>query len=353
MKNHPSSPKQDPNLNLPVPGSLAQHETSATEEGEPWVPPVVQRVEKMMATDPSLDHEYHWFSGLEPLTTAVTRLLLGTESRHVRENKVVTFQSVGGTGALRIGAQFLSKEMGYDTFCLSSPSWEDHEIVFRMAGFTTVLNYRYWSDVTKSLDITGLLEDLSKAPENAVVVLQPSAHNPTGCDPSREQWARIADVIQEKKLFPFFDVPYQGLASRDVDDDIWPVRFFADRGLEFMVAYSLALSTALYSKYISDHSIVHAVVYTISLYLLLVGSPILFFFPGHFLPWPVDIPGVLDSSSPASRLFPSEQGSSSKEQLPTSHLYPLYLPSPLAGIPGVPGSSAIFITGIPGTPFRG
>nr|CAD7408587.1 unnamed protein product [Timema poppensis] len=178
--------------------------------------------------------------------------------------QVVTFQSVGGTGALRIGAQFLSKEMGYDTFCVSSPSWGDHEIVFTMAGFTTVLSYRYWNDVTKSLDITGLLEDLSKAPENAVVVLQPSAHNPTGCDPSREQWARIADVIQrglfffrtqEKKLFPFFEVPYQGLASGDLDEDIWPVRLFADRGLEFMVAYSLSLSTALYSKYSSENSI--------------------------------------------------------------------------------------------------
>nr|CAD7398946.1 unnamed protein product [Timema cristinae] len=227
-----------------------------TEEGEPWVPNVIRRVEKMMAMDPSLDHEYHWFSGLEPLTTVVTGLLLGAESRHVRENKVVTFQSVGGTGALRIGAQFLSKEMGYDTFCVSSPSRGDHEIVFRMAGFTTVLNYRYWSDVTKSLDITGLLEDLSKAPENAVVVLQPSAHNPTGCDPSREQWARIADVMQEKKLFPFFEVPYQGFASGDLDDDIWPVRFFADRGLEFMVAYSLALSTALYNERVGALAVV-------------------------------------------------------------------------------------------------
>ncbi|CAG2057064.1 unnamed protein product [Timema podura] len=83
------------------------------------------------------------------------------------------------------------------------------------------------------------------------------------------------------------------------------------------------------------------------------GSPIFFFFSGHFLLWPVDIPGVLDSSSPASRLFPSKQGSSIKEQLPTSHLYPLYFPSPLAGISGVPGTSVIFITGIPETPFLG
>nr|CAD7464308.1 unnamed protein product [Timema tahoe] len=77
-----------------------------------------------------------------------------------------------------------------------------------------------------------------------------------------------------------------------------------------------------------------------------VRSPIFLFFTGHFLLWPVNFPGVLDSSSPASCLFPSEQGSSSKEQLPTSHLYPLYLPSPLARILGVPGSSAIFITGV-------
>nr|CAD7423618.1 unnamed protein product [Timema monikensis] len=85
--------------------------------------------------------------------------------------------------------------------------------------------------------------------------------------------------------------------------------------------------------------------------LTMSESPILFFFTGHFLLWSVDIPGVLDSFSSASHLFPSEQGSSSKEQLPTSH--PLYVPSLLAGIPGVPGSSTIFITGIPETPFLG
>nr|CAD7440393.1 unnamed protein product [Timema bartmani] len=137
---------------------------------------------------------------------AVAGLLLGTESRHVRENKVVTFQSVGGTGALRIGAQFLSKEMGYDTFCLSSPSWGESLYIPKIFGGYKKKFFLF----------------------------------PKGLSLFR---------TQEKKLFPFFDVSYQGLTSGDVDDDIWPVRFFADRGLEFMVAYSLALSTALYSKY--------------------------------------------------------------------------------------------------------
>nr|CAD7461645.1 unnamed protein product [Timema tahoe] len=220
-----------------------------TEENEPWVLPVVRRVEKEMADDVTLDHEYLWFLGLDEFSQAATKLILGPQSSLLHQDRVVSIQTLSGTGAVRMGAELLARTLGYDTVYISVQSWDNHDRVFRMAGFTTVLNYKYWSDVTKSLDITGLLEDLSKAPENAVVVLQPSAHNPTGSDPSREQWARIADVIQERNLFPFFDTPYQGFASGDLDEDMWPVRYFAEvRGLEIIVAQSLAKIMGLYSK---------------------------------------------------------------------------------------------------------
>nr|CAD7408589.1 unnamed protein product [Timema poppensis] len=156
-----------------------------TEENEPWVLPVVRRVEKEMADDVTLDHEYLWFLGLDEFSQAATKLILGPQSSLLQQDRVVSIQTLSGTGAVRVGADLLARTLGYDTVYISVQSWDNHERVFRMAGFTTVLNYRYWSDVTKSLDITGLLEDLSKAPENAVVVLQPSAHNPTGCDPSQ------------------------------------------------------------------------------------------------------------------------------------------------------------------------
>nr|CAD7586565.1 unnamed protein product [Timema genevievae] len=228
-----------------------------TEENEPWVLPVVRRVEKEMADDVTLDHEYLWFLGLDEFSQAATKLILGPQSSLLYQDRVVSIQTLSGTGAVRTGAELLARTLGYDTVYISVQSWEDHEIVFRMAGFTTVLNYRYWSDVTKSLDITGLLEDLSKAPENAVVVLQPSAHNPTGCDPSREQWARIADVIQERNLFPFFDTPYQGFASGDLDEDMWPVRYFAEvRGLEIIVAQSLAKVMGLYNERVGALTVV-------------------------------------------------------------------------------------------------
>nr|CAD7461644.1 unnamed protein product [Timema tahoe] len=220
-----------------------------TEENEPWVLPVVRRVEKEMADDVTLDHEYLWFLGLDEFSQAATKLILGPQSSLLHQDRVVSIQTLSGTGAVRMGAELLARTLGYDTVYISVQSWDNHDRVFRMAGFTTVLNYKYWSDVTKSLDITGLLEDLSKAPENAVVVLQPSAHNPTGSDPSREQWARIADVIQERNLFPFFDTPYQGFASGDLDEDMWPVRYFAEvRGLEIIVAQSLAKIMGLYNE---------------------------------------------------------------------------------------------------------
>nr|CAD7262283.1 unnamed protein product [Timema shepardi] len=228
-----------------------------TEENEPWVLPVVRRVEKEMADDVTLDHEYLWFLGLDEFSQAATKLILGPQSSLLQQDRVVSIQTLSGTGAVRVGADLLARTLGYDTVYISVQSWDNHERVFTMAGFTTVLNYRYWSDVTKSLDITGLLEDLSKAPENAVVVLQPSAHNPTGCDPSREQWARIADVIQERNLFPFFDTPYQGFASGDLDEDMWPVRYFAEvRGLEIIVAQSLAKVMGLYNERVGALTVV-------------------------------------------------------------------------------------------------
>ncbi|CAG2056157.1 unnamed protein product [Timema podura] len=223
-----------------------------TEENEPWVLPVVRRVEKEMADDVTLDHEYLWFLGLDEFSQAATKLILGPQSSLLHQDRVVSIQTLSGTGAvrtgaellartlgydtvyisvqswgtgaLRIGAQFLSKEMGYDTFYLSSPSWGDHEIVFRMAGFTTVLNYRYWSDVTKSLDITGLLEDLSKA------------HPSTDFKYFNLSWRAAQNLLGgrkrpaslERNLFPFFDTPYQGFASGDLDEDMWPVRYFAE-----------------------------------------------------------------------------------------------------------------------------
>lgn len=118
------------------------------------------------------------------------------------------------------------------------------------AGFKDIKTYRYWDAQKRSLDIDGLLEDLNNAPEDSVVILHVCAHNPTGIDPTPDQWKQIADVIEKKKLFPFFDCAYQGFASGDLERDSYSVRYFASRGFEFLCAQSFAKNFGLYSKYI-------------------------------------------------------------------------------------------------------
>lgn len=136
-------------------------------------------------------------------------------------------------------------------------SKENHHKVFTEAGFTDLRSYRYWNPETRSIDLDGLLEDLSNAPEGAVIVLHACAHNPTGCDPTPEQWAKIADVVEKKKLFPFFDSAYQGFASGDPVRDAFAVRYFVDRGFELFCAQSYAKNFGLYCERIGNLVVVH------------------------------------------------------------------------------------------------
>ncbi|PSN36815.1 Aspartate aminotransferase [Blattella germanica] len=177
-----------------------------TDEGKPWVLPVVRKTEKELANNETLNHEYLPAFGI---------------------------QTVSGTGALRVGAEFLQRHLKYSTFYYSSPTYENHHLLFVNAGFTEPKQYRYWNAEAHSLDLEGFLEDLRAAPKNSVIILHACAHNPTGCDPTHEQWKKIADVIEEKQLFPFFDSAYQGFASGDLEKDAKGcVRTMANRVLD-------------------------------------------------------------------------------------------------------------------------
>lgn len=117
------------------------------------------------------------------------------------------------------------------------------------AGFETLRSYRYWDQEKRKIDFEGLLADLEAAPEGAVIILHACAHNPTGYDPTQEQWKQIADVMERKKLYPFLDSAYQGFASGDPGKDAWAVRYFVDRGFELFVAQSFAKNFGLYCKW--------------------------------------------------------------------------------------------------------
>lgn len=129
---------------------------------------------------------------------------------------------------------------------------DNHKLVFKNAGFEEGRAYRYWSNSKRGLDFEGMIEDLRNAPEHSVVILHACAHNPTGCDPTQEQWKQIAEVVKERRLFPFFDSAYQGFASGDLDKDAWAVRYFVSQGFELFCAQSFAKNFGLYSKIIRN-----------------------------------------------------------------------------------------------------
>lgn len=223
-----------------------------TEKGQPWVLPVVREAEKVLAADETLNKEYLPILGLEAFSSAATSMLLGNDSPALMESRAFGVQSLSGTGALRVGAEFLAKVLGSKIFYYSKPTWENHRLVFLNAGFEEAREYRYWSPSARGLDLEGFLEDLRNAPEKSVIVLHACAHNPTGCDPTEKQWEQIADVIKERGLFPFFDSAYQGFASGDLEKDSWAVRYFVSKGFELLCSQSFAKNFGLYNERVGN-----------------------------------------------------------------------------------------------------
>jgi len=223
-----------------------------TDDSKPWVLPVVRETESKMAADTTLNHEYLPILGLESFTTAATRMVLGEDSVAIKEGRATGIQTLSGTGSLRVAAETLNKVLKLTNFYYSNPTWGNHRLIFLQAGFTEAKQYRYWDAAARGLDLTGMLEDLNNAPANSVIILHACAHNPTGVDPTQDQWKQIADVIEQKKLIPLFDTAYQGFASGDLDKDAWAVRYFADRGFEMMVTQSFAKNFGLYNERVGN-----------------------------------------------------------------------------------------------------
>ncbi|XP_025071415.1 aspartate aminotransferase, cytoplasmic [Alligator sinensis] len=241
--------------------TLAHLVAYRTDEGQPWVLPVVRKVEQMIASNTSLNHEYLPILGLPDFRANASRIALGDDSPAIKEGRVGGVQSLGGTGALRIGAEFLRRWYNGNNntatpVYISSPSWENHNSVFTDAGFKDIRTYRYWDPAKRGLDLQGLLEDMEAAPEFSIFILHACAHNPTGTDPTQEQWKQIATVMKRRFLFPFFDSAYQGFASGCLDRDAWAVRYFVAQGFELFCAQSFSKNFGLYNERVGNLSVV-------------------------------------------------------------------------------------------------
>ena len=194
--------------------------------------------------------------GLAAYDTAVQTLLFGASSPVLTEGRVVTAQALGGTGALKIGADLIKRFNPTARVLISDPSWENHRALFEGAGFI-VEQYPYYDPATHGVNFTGMLAALNAAPAGTVVVLHACCHNPTGVDMTPAQWTQVVDVVRARGLLPFLDMAYQGFAD-GIDADGAAVRLFADAGVSFFVASSFSKSFSLYGERVGALSIVAA-----------------------------------------------------------------------------------------------
>jgi len=219
---------------------------------KPWVLPVVKQAEEILRSDPELNHEYLPIAGLPAFTAASQKLILGANSPAISEKRITSMQTISGTGAVHIGALFLSKfynpsNPAAKVCYVSNPTWANHNQIFSNVG-VPVKSYPYFSKATKGLDFDGMIGSLKSIPEGSIILLHACAHNPTGVDPTQEQWKAIAEVMRAKKHFPFFDTAYQGFASGSLAKDAWAINYFVEQGFELLIAQSYAKNFGLYGE---------------------------------------------------------------------------------------------------------
>ena len=184
--------------------------------------------------------------GLKNYNKGAQELLLGKESPLAKEGRTLTFQALGGTGALKIGADFLKQITPDSKVFISNPSWENHRALFERAGFT-VENYAYYDAASHGLDFEGMLASFKNMPAKSIVILHACCHNPTGVDPTLDQWKQIVQLVQEKDLIPFLDIAYQGFGD-GLEEDAKVVRLFADEGISMFISSSFSKSFSLYGE---------------------------------------------------------------------------------------------------------
>ncbi|BAO40107.1 aspartate aminotransferase [Kluyveromyces marxianus DMKU3-1042] len=218
--------------------------------GKPWVLPAVRKAETLIHADPSFNHEYLGINGLPGLTSGAARILLGETSNALAEKRVVSAQSLSGTGALHIAAKFISKFFPEKVIYLSDPTWANHVSIFESQGLKTA-TYPYWDAATKSLNLEGFLKAIEESPRGSVFVLHACAHNPTGLDPSESEWVQILDACVKNDIVPLFDSAYQGFASGSLDKDAYAVRLGVSKFAEsapIFICQSFAKNVGMYGE---------------------------------------------------------------------------------------------------------
>lgn len=213
----------------------------------------VRRAEQKLAESP-LPKNYLPIDGMPAYDRAVQQVLFGAQSAAVRQGRIVTAQTLGGTGGLKVGADLLRRINPGAEVWISDPSWENHRALFEYAGFR-VNAYPYYDASTHGVNFYGMTGAMQKLPAGAIVVLHVCCHNPTGVDLSPAQWDRVIEIVNLRGLVPLLDIAYQGFAE-GLDADATPVRRFTEACPAVFVSSSFSKSLSLYGERVGALSIV-------------------------------------------------------------------------------------------------
>ncbi|WWC72345.1 uncharacterized protein I206_106307 [Kwoniella pini CBS 10737] len=220
--------------------------TYRDQDGNPWVLPSVRKATQLVMNSPSYNHEYLGIQGHQEFLKAAAQLILGKWSPDI-----ASLHTSGGTGACHMGAVLLKRlfrnSPNPPSIYISDPSWENHHSVFRHAGHQTS-SYPIYNTQAKSLDFKAMRNFVAQADPNSIFVLHACAHNPTGCDPSPEQWDELAQLFKEKSHIAFFDCAYQGYASGDLQEDVYSIATFSRQGVQMLVAQSFSKNAGMYGE---------------------------------------------------------------------------------------------------------
>ena len=212
----------------------------------------VQAAEKRMAEKPT-PRGYLPIDGIAAYDSAVKSLVFGAQSEPVQSGRIATVQAIGGTGGLKVGADFIKRLSPNAKVLISDPSWENHRALFTNAGFT-VDAYPYYDAAKRGINFEGMLAALNAAAAGAVVVLHACCHNPTGYDLTAAQWEQVIAAVKSKNLVPFLDMAYQGFGHGIAEDGAVIGQFVA-AGLSFFVSTSFSKSFSLYGERVGALSV--------------------------------------------------------------------------------------------------
>lgn len=224
---------------------------------EAGIIPQLQAVAKAEARLNATPHGaslYLPMEGLNSYRHTIAPLLFGADHPVLTEKRVATIQTLGGSGALKVGADFLHKYFPESGVWVSDPTWENHVAIFEGAGFT-VNTYPWFDDQTNGVRVGALLEKLSTLPERSIVLLHPCCHNPTGADLTNAQWDAVIEVLKARNLIPFLDIAYQGFGA-GMEEDAYAIRAIASAGLPALVSNSFSKIFSLYGERVGGLSVV-------------------------------------------------------------------------------------------------